>query len=596
MGIAMGLVEGTAKIILRKFHLVTAARDGSTAPQFVWICAIAGFLLLTIAAGIFSFCRSVMPTAPWARISVASFAFLVIFDWIALGGWVSTRAAAMLALGLAFAFTRWYRNHEAAVLQLWSRTLPAVIGVAVLSFVTIQSWAWAAERVAIAKLPPTSSAGPKNVLVIVVDTLRSDHLSAYGYSRITSPNIDQLARQGVLFENAFAAAPWTFPSHASMLTGRYPHEHGAETGLQPLDKRFTTISEVFEANGRRTGGFSANRAFFTRRLGLGRGFIHFEDVFNSVPDAAGRTFYGRFILTHVLRRFGFEDELGRKRAGEVTEAALKWIDSDRDKPFFAFLNYFDVHDPYDPPEPFRSKFEKPGYRGGIINEFVGRYSPHLTPAQLQGEIDAYDGAISYVDDSIGTLLAGIKTRGMLSDTLVVITSDHGESLGEHGLFLHRNALYRATLQVPLLFYWPGHIPAGIRVSQPVSNTELAATLADFLGDQKRREFRVPSLRTFWEHGPQKPWPLPAAELARLPFEFPNSPCRYGRMDSLLDEHWHYIFHEKYGTELYDWKTNPAETKDLAKTPEGEAVRQEFAARLHWMLASSAASHIGGPDR
>ncbi len=585
-GLVMGFMEGFAKICLRHFHLVNPTRDGSTVPQFLWISAVAGILVLLISAGVLLSMQWLLPGEWWIRVSVVWFAFLTFFDWIALSGWLKETSAMLLAMGLAFAFTRWFRNRQTEVLGFWRHSLGWVVGLLVLVFVAVQATAWVSERVAIAGLPVASPHGPKNVLVIVVDTLRSDHLSAYGYSRPTSPNIDQIAREGTLFENAFAPSSWTFPSHASLLTGRYPHEHGAETGLRALDARFPTIGEVFEAHGRRTGGFSANRAFFTRRLGLARGFVHFEDIFNSVIDAGTRTFYGRFFVQHGLRRMGYEDDPGRKRASDVTEATLKWIDSDRDKPFFAFLNFFDTHDPYLPPEPFRSRFSKPGYRGGVINEFVGRSSPRLSAEQLQGEIDAYDGAITYVDDSIGKLLAALKAQDLLKDTLVVVTSDHGESFGEHGLFLHRNALYRPTLQVPLIFWWPGHIPAGVRVSQPVSNIALAATLADLMGEGEKYSFVGPSLRILWENGTPVPWPLPQAELAQLPFEFPSSPCRYGRMESLLDSHWHYIVHEKYGAELYEWNTDPRENSNFANTPAGVELVSRFANRLQQRLAKS----------
>ncbi len=583
MGLVMGLGEGTARSVLRHFHLVTAAEDGSTAPQFIWISALSGSALLATAALGFAALESVLPRKWWSRVAIALFAFFLFFDWVGISGWIPENAAAMLALGIAVTFARWYCNHETAVMRFWRRSLPLVLALGVGSFAVIQTWTYATERFAIAKLPPPTAAGPRNVVVIVVDTLRSDHLSSYGYSRVTSPNIDRLAREGVVFENAFSASSWTFPSHASMLTGRYPREHGAETGLRALDDRFPTVAEAFEAHGRRTAAFSANRAFFTRRLGLGRGFIHFEDIFSSLADAVARTTYGRLGLTHVVRRLGFEDELGRKRATEVSSAALKWIDTaGPQRPFFVFLNYFDVHDPYTPPEPFLDRFTKPGYRGGIINEFVGRYAPHLTPAQLQGEIDAYDGAIAYVDASIGDLIAGLNSRGLLDQTLVVITSDHGESFGEHGLFLHRNALYRATLQVPLIFYWRGHIPGGVRIAQPVSNAALAATLGGFL-DQNQSKFPGPSLSRLWEGSTQEKWPLPAAELAHLPFEFVNSPCRYGRMESLLDSHWHYIVHEKYGAELYEWKQDPVETKNLAPTYAGKLVTNHFGDLLQQTL-------------
>jgi arylsulfatase A-like enzyme len=269
-----------------------------------------------------------------------------------------------------------------------------------------------------------------NILLIVIDTLRSDHLSSYGYERSTSPTIDSLAEQGVLFENTFSTSPYTAPSHASLLTGRYPREHGAQwiTRRPILDDRYPTLPQALKARGYRTAAFSANRFWFTREQGLGRGFIHFEDNFHSPGDMAVRTFYGRKFEEFILRRL-FEDYPWRQQARDINNSVVHWLQRDPDIPFFAFLNYFDAHDPYFPPQPYRSEFSALENPGGIVNSYQNRYSPKLTPQELQNEIDAYDGAISYVDDHIAQLLAEIRRLGLGDNVLVIITSDHGKPLG-----------------------------------------------------------------------------------------------------------------------------------------------------------------------
>src|SRR6202030_2172864 len=210
--------------------------------------------------------------------------------------------------------------------------------------------AWLREDILTAELS-TAPQGSPNILVIVVDTLRADHLSTCGYVRATIPNLDRIAKQGVLFENAYSASSWTLPSHATMLTGRYPHEHGAD--LSYYDGRYPTIAQVLRGEGYRTGAFSANLLYFCRTRGFGAGFLHFEDFFGSWADIVSHTLYGREFNKHVTLPLGYKDIPGRKRAADVNREFLRWVDRATGKRFFAFLNYFDVHDPFFPSEPYR---------------------------------------------------------------------------------------------------------------------------------------------------------------------------------------------------------------------------------------------------
>lgn len=350
-----------------------------------------------------------------------------------------------------------------------------------------------------AKLPAAAADEP-NVLVIVVDTLRADHLSSYGYDRPTSTNIDRIATQGVLFQNAVATSSWTFPSHASLLTGRYQYEHGMDKvkqmsviGVEAFSPNgLPTLGEALLQKGYRTGAFSANRTYFTRDLGFGRGFMHFEDYFHSSSDMFVRTLYGRefariylkrsdrSLVKRVLRKLGFAALLDqgaegsgsyggafgiRKRADVVNQETLDWIDRDRRRPFFAFLNYFDVHDPYGGPR----SYAKPSW-------------------PQQTNVDAYDAGVKYVDDSIGRLMEELDRRGLSKNTLVVITGDHGESLGQHHLRTHGKALYWELIHVPLVLRYPGRVPAGVRLDVPVSNSALPATIMELLGEGGQEHF------------------------------------------------------------------------------------------------------------
>lgn len=593
-GLVTGLVEGAGLLLLQELGWRT--RNPSVPPvslEIIWIAPVFDFLLFgalglaVIAVGRF-FSR-----IPVMRSSVFLFAFMAFFDWIALSGRIRHRGMLVLAVGLAVVFTRWFGRNQARTLHFWRRTLPWVAAVAVLAVIGIPGGVWLQEWRAVARLPQAPKDSP-NILVIVVDTLRADHLSAYGYTRPTSPNLERLAQQGVLFENAFSTSPWTLPSHASLLTGQYPYERGARD-RKALNSRFLTIAEVLRARGYRTAAFSANLFWFTRQQGFGRGFIRFEDYFHSKLDMAWRTLYGGKLNSFVLRRLGFEDVPGRRRASDINSSVQRWIDRDRDKPFFVFLNYFDVHSPYLPLQPYRSRFSKQKNPGGILNNFVGRLRPRMTPTERQGEIDAYDGAISYVDHQIGDLLAQLRRRGLAKKTLVVITSDHGELFGEHDLFLHGNALYRDLIHVPLLFWWPGHVPARLRVAQPVTNAALPATVMELVGMGEQAPFPGPSLTQLWQDPDAYPdWPHPLAEHTRDPMVGQN--LGDGSMKSLVSPQWHYILTGNVDEELYDWVRDPGELNNLALTPAGRSVARDFTAYLQRLLARPEGASLESPGK
>jgi arylsulfatase A-like enzyme len=265
---------------------------------------------------------------------------------------------------------------------------------------------------------------------------------------------------------------------------------------------------------------------------------------------------------------------------------LRWIEGDRDRPFFAFLNYFDVHAPYIPPQPYRGQFseeEEPGGRISTDWDMDHIYVP-LTPEQLQGEIDAYDGAIAYVDAEIARLLGELQARELAQDTLVIVTSDHGESFGEHGLLEHHNSLYREVIHVPLIFWWPGHVPEGARIATPVTNAALPATLLDLLGESDQTTFPGPSLAQLWqEPSPNPDWPDPLAEVGQVDWVPAQHLPRDGAMKAVISGQSHYVTHEQRGEELYDWQSDPEELNDLSQVPEYQPVVDQFRAYLETLV-------------
>jgi len=564
----------------------------SVSLEIVWISALSNLLLFIVLGLVLIGMIRLFPQLPWVVNSIWVFTFLACLDLVALSiaGPIHMYAVLTLALGFTATLVRRVRKEEVAALRFWRKSLLWIITAILLVMVGIQGGLWLQERIAVTKLPAASPGSP-NILLIVIDTLRADHLSSYGYGRPTSPKIDRIAREGVLFENALATSSYTLPSHASLLTGLYPYQHGVEwhNSRALVYGRYPTLSEALRSRGYRTAAFSANVFWFTRNR-FGRGFIRFEDYFHSISDMFLRTLYGRAIEKFILPRLGFEDSLSRKQAADINRSLVRWIERDREKPFFAFLNYMDTHDPYLPPQPYRSKFSRLKNPGGILNWRVGRSDPQMKPEQLQGEIDAYDGAIAYVDDHIGQLLNELEKRGLAENTLLIITSDHGEAFGEHNAFLHSNSLYREEIHVPLIFRWPRQVPAGVRVARPVTNALLPATVMNLIrGDPTL--FPGPPLTGLWRApNSAAEWPHSLSEISGEPWVTKKAPVHHGSIKSLVNPRWHYIEHQNMGNELYDWKNDPSELQDLAERPDMQATVTRFQSRLkHTMLPEGTAT-------
>jgi arylsulfatase A-like enzyme len=575
-GLIAGLAEGLMLLALHQTDWLTwRLYNRAIWYETLWIAPLVDLTLFTVAGLVFMAARHLLPKLPVRGITWYVFGFLVIFDWlfIVLFGKLSLIAILLLAAGLSVQVASYLSRREDSVLQRIGRGLPWLAGLVVLLFVIIQGGGWINEKIKTSNLPDAGVDAP-NVIVMVVDALRADHLSSYGYERDTSPFMDTLGAEGVRFENAISPSSWTQPSHASMLTGRYTYDTQAET--QPLDDTYPTIGELMQANGYRTGGFSGNTLFFTRRQGHGRGFLHFEDNYQSVPDAfLNSSLYGFIFDFYGLRKvLNYEGVPTRKLAEDINRSALNWIEQDANKPFFVFINYFDVHDPYTPPEPYRSRYAVVPNPGGLINGFMERYHPDLTSEQLQTEIDAYDGSISYVDDQIKKLYEELEKRGLLENTIVIVTSDHGESFGEHGLIQHSASLYLQEIHVPLIIWGPHYVPAGVVIDTPVSTVALSPTILELI---QANHGTIPgaSLSVLFNQDTAPDWPQPIAELAHLPGAPDVNPSTHGALKSVVGAEMQYIIHEKFGEELYDWRSDPEETKNLISEPASRSVAESF---------------------
>jgi len=581
-GIFCGLFEAVGLILFQRINRQRWGAMVHVSTDIVWISPIVDTLLfvavslvLLLAARFFKLSRPI-------HTLIFALTFLTVYDGAILPERLYRIACALLAVGAATAVRRWTMRREEVLVAFFRKSLVWLTVIWLLAFTAVHFTDWLREHRELAALPEPEQGLP-NVLFIVVDTLRADHLSAYGYARSTSPNLDHIARQGVLFRNAIAPCSWTLPSHASLLTGRYPLDHGMEN-IQPRPwfswnwkslRGYATLPEVLEQKGFRTAAFSANQIYFTTTVGLDRGFSRFEDYFQSPKDMFLRTLYGRELerayfhrsekskFTRAIRRLGMTALVEhRKRADEVNRETLAWIDRDRARPFFAFLNYIDVHDA----RTIAWKDEVPAW---------GDANP----------IDQYDSAIKYVDAKVGELLQELQDRRLDRNILLVITSDHGESLEQHYFKAHGAALYREQIQVPLILEFSGHVPKAQQIGRPVSTSDIPATLMTLLGDRKSW---LPGydLGELWsDPGVQDQWPLPLSQLAQNEID-PQKEVRYllptafdGRMNSVVDRQWHLIVHEVFGQQLYSWQDDPSELHNVidARHAEGTVTEMQSAA-------------------
>jgi arylsulfatase A-like enzyme len=597
-GLAAGFVEGAELLAFQHINWAAWARELHVSTQILWISPVVDvvfFLLATIAVILISRLTSRIPAL---QMLVFVLGFLTTYDWLRVTGRLYRSACVLLALGVATVLLRWLRARQESAAKMFRRSAPWLLAALVLIADGIEGGTQLHEAYLTSRLAVASGDSP-NVLVIVIDTLRADHLSSYGYPRPTSPEIDRLAQHGVLFENAIAPSSWSLPSHASLVTGRAVHEHGwgnvrqipwlgwGDSALNGLP----TLGEALQQRGYGTGAFSANRVYFTSNVGLGRGFIHFEDYFHSVGDAFVRTELGREFARRYMNRSGKsaftrafrtlglgswldKDSEGsgdyggafgiRKRADEVNRETLRWIEHDSKRPFFAFLNYLDVHYSYGGPQ----DYPKPGWGHGSI-------------------IDEYDAGLKYDDDCIGRLLRRLDELGILKHTIVIITSDHGEALGGHGLTYHGAALYRELIRVPLIISCPGRIPEGLRIEQPVSNAAIASTVMELVGGHSEL-FPGPPLSDLWRQPVSaQTWPDAISELpetntivaADRAMQGKEPLATDGSMRSAITPQWHLIQHDRWPDQIYDWNADPEESRDLIDTPHGRAARDEMLSRL-----------------
>jgi arylsulfatase A-like enzyme/Flp pilus assembly protein TadD len=355
--------------------------------------------------------------------------------------------------------------------------------------------------------PARAPLKPLNLVVVTVDTLRADHLGCYGYTMIETPALDRLAREGALFENAVAQTPLTPPSHASIFTGTYPTVHKVRnTGGFVLQSSFKTLAEILQEEGWDTAAF-IGASVLKKAFGLNQGFAVYDD---RMPKAS---------------RKGEVGEYPERRAAVVVDQALAWLGAQSGKPFFVWLHLYDPHMPYNPPEPFLQKY---------------RSRP-------------YDGEIAYTDRELGRFLDAVGKKSPAQNTLTVVLSDHGESLGEHGELTHGVFVYDATLRIPLMMRGPG-VPAGLRLEQQVRTTDVLPTVLALMGGQPPSPCQGVSVIPAFNGEPIDTTRSYAETL------YPKMNMGWSELRAIRTERWKYIRAPK--PELYDLEQDPGETRNV----------------------------------
>jgi arylsulfatase A-like enzyme len=614
-----GLTAGDLEVFARVLgaHLSFAQRMYAMPRHFVWLVPLINLSLFVGVGLILSAAKSIWPRrVGWFSLRLFG-AFAVLPALMVVGHQVFALAWLMVSIGIASLLAPAIERHAAGMRRWLPLSFPVVAGAVLvqagLIFGDNQLRAWHEEH---SPLPP---AGSPNVLLVVLDTVRADHLSLYGYERPTSPALMRLASRGVRFERARASAPWTLASHATMFTGRWPHDLDIQW-LHPLRGDVPTLAEFLGGRGYATAGFVGNTLYCSYDSGLGRGFTHYEDyVLDTMTAvrtaqlsdalvsalvhinlAAIRTFPRSALrrLQEQMARLLSPDD--RKDARIINREFLDWLSRRQEpgRPFFAFLNYMDAHSPYVLPWGSSYRFGlAPATEADLL--FLTESWPHVdklrvSPRERTLARDSYDNCLAYLDERLGELFDELERQGVLDQTIVIVTADHGEGLGEHNLFDHGESLYRPEIRVPLLIVQPSSGRTRGLVDEAVSLREIPATVAELVGAGAKSPFPGRSLTRLWGQPPVLAaapgaghWVL--SELSAPNPRDPNqgrSPAHRGPLFSLVMGDFVYIRHQKNRKEeLFDEREDPGELKNRAHDEAMLPVVQRFRDQLDQLTPS-----------
>lgn len=586
LGIIVGLVEVGGLIAVRKVTGTITYTTLRTNWHYGWMIPVSYVILFGTVGLLLLGLGRLRPGLLGFRTSAFVLAFLTALAAALAIPRVHGSAIFLLAVGTAAWLGPWLGARWCGVTRFARRTLPGAVTV----FAVWVSWHWytvaGAERRVLESLP-RAAAGAPNVLLIVLDTVRFDGVFPTPPASDPTPYLTRLASRGIRFDEARSTAPWTLPSHASMFTGRWPHELSTGVG-RPLDTTYPTLAEHLARQGYAPAAFMGNTHNGNAWYGLDRGFSRYEDHYENTmvtglelsrSSRLGSAFLvskvGRCVVKAITKppKYNY-----RKSAAMINRSALAWIDAHRDRPFFAVLNYYDAHDPYEPP-------------AGAPRPFSTLHASDSGRSVAERARDAYDDCLAYLDSQLERLFADLEGRGILKNTVVIVTSDHGEAFGEHRLQGHGLSLYRQELHVPLVVVLPTGFGAGQRVAHPVSLRDLPATIAELTRTAQASPFPGGSLSRYWSSrdpaGAHDPFLSEVDAAIRFNPEHAHAPSSRGAVKAVF-AHGHVFIRDSNGNEeLYDLDDDMHETDNRIDEANQDPPLHHFRSTLERLLSESA---------
>jgi len=420
---------------------------------------------------------------------------------------------------------------------------------------------------------------PPNIMLISIDTLRADHLSCYGYHRLTTPNFDQIGEESVIYENAYSTGAWTPPAHASMVTGFYPSVHGTVHNNR-LRKQIRTLGELLCDQGYKTAGF-VNNSQVGELVGLERGYETFIEVWKGTQGKSIASRAINYVIRNTRELIGTNDH-GARRTNDI---AREWIAENKNNPFYIFLHYIEPHNPINAPHPFKNRYWNKNSRRHIDNQKVYLVAQNplicftdnirLNDEEITALKALYDGEISYTDHKIGEFIAYLKKEHIYDETLIIITADHGEHFGEHNLYSHVASLYEPIVHIPMIIKYPAWFNKRGRISNLVQLIDIYPTVADTVG-LNRESFRgihgQSLLDTDMNDGYHRyiiaEWEgrIPSFVSRRMKDQKAKQIVQRFREPIIMmrERNYKYILHAGGGEELYDLETDKSELNNIVE--------------------------------
>ena len=418
-----------------------------------------------------------------------------------------------------------------------------------------------------------------NIILISIDTLRQDHVSCYGYYKTTTPNIDRLASEGTIYKNNFSTGVWTPPGHASMLTGLYVSEHGVY-GERRLSDDIPTIATILKENGYQTAGF-VNNSQVGALVGFDKGHDTFVEVWKGISSRSKVERYFKGAIRQVKKRLGYED-MGASRTNElVKEWILNTIDPNR--PFYLFIHYIEPHNPLIPPQPYKDRYLSDKRFIDVDRDKIKKVAHNplicftemitLNPVEIDILKALYDAEIEYTDSKIGEIMNVLKEKDIYDNSMIMITSDHGEHFGEHNLWSHTASLYNEILHIPLIIKYPKGIECKKEVYHYTQSIDIFPTVMDIVSISKKEVMDHSGVSLVHNNNGNKFHDFVFAEWeGRIPYfvqtrlKDPQSSLNAGRftnkMWTIIGEQYKYILTSDGKEELYNVKKDKSEIDNL----------------------------------